>query len=61
MGERPLLEIGVDLLDDRGPRWVFSAWTRISGLSVNTAVRHEALLFRAEVEGLRGWPVVEGR
>jgi len=43
------------------PRWVFSAWTKVRGLSVNTAVRHEALLFRAEVEGLRGWPVVAGR
>lgn len=27
----------------------------------STVVRHEALLFRAEVEGLRGWPVVAGR
>jgi len=43
------------------PRCAASAASIRSGLLVNTAVRHEALLFRAEVEGLRGWPVVEGR
>jgi len=42
-------------------RCAFSASSIASGLLVNTAVRHEALLFRAEVEGLRGWPVVAGR
>jgi len=43
------------------PRWAASASSIRRGELVNTAVRHEALLFRAEVEGLRGWPVVEGR
>ena len=42
-------------------RWAFSAASIGSGLLVNTAVRHEALLFRTEVEGLRGWLVVEGQ
>ena len=60
MSQGSVLQVGDDLLDDRVAALGFSAWTRISGLLVNTAVRHEALLFRAEVEGLRGWPVVAG-
>ena len=60
MRQRSVFEFGDDLLDDRVRAVGFSASSIGSGLLVNTAVRHEALLFRAEVEGLRGWPVVAG-